>query len=387
MSEALIVGAVRTPTGKKNGALAGWRPDDLAAFTLRALVDRVGIDPKEVEDVIMGCVSQVGEQGWNIARNAALIAGFPLEVCGVSVNRQCGSSQQATHFAAMGILSGVQECVIAAGVESMTRIPIGSDGSGPGDGPVSPKLSEQYSIVPQGISAELIAEKWGLSRKELDEFSYESHRRAARAIREGRFRREIVPVPVTLSDGTEGMFDTDEGVRMEPSLEKMAALPPSFKSDGVVAAGNSSQISDGAAAVLVMSREKAKALGLRPKARILAMATAGVDPTIMLTGPIPATRKVLARAGLKLSDMDLIEINEAFASVVLAWQRELEPDMEKVNVNGGAIALGHPLGASGGRILTTLLHELERTGGRYGLATMCIGFGQATATIVERVSS
>ncbi len=387
MREAVIIEAVRTPIGKKNGSLAGWRPDDLVAFTLRVLVDRVGIDPKEVEDVVMGCVSQVGEQGFNIARNAALIAGFPLEVCGVSVNRQCGSSQQATHFAAMGILSGTQECVIASGVESMSRIPIGSDGIGPGDGPVSPKLSELYTIVPQGISAEMIAEKWGLSRKEVDELSYESHRRAARAIREGRFMREIVPVPVTLPDETKRMFATDEGVRMEPSLEKMATLPPSFKSDGVVTAGNSSQISDGAAALLVMSREKAKALGLRPRARIVAMATAGVDPTIMLTGPIPATQKVLARAGLRLSDMDLIEVNEAFASVVLAWQRELSPDMEKVNVNGGAIALGHPLGASGARILSTLLHELERTGGRYGLATMCIGFGQATATIIERVTA
>lgn len=387
MREAVIIEAVRTPIGKKNGSLAGWRPDDLAAFTLRAVVDRAGIDPREVEDVVMGCVSQVGEQGWNIARNAALIAGFPLEVCGVSVNRQCGSSQQATHFAAMGILSGVQECVIASGVESMSRIPIGSDGIGPGDGPVSPKLSELYTIVSQGISAEMIAEKWGLSRKEVDELSYESHRRAARAIREGRFKREIVPVPVTLPDGTKRSFDTDEGVRMEPSLPKMATLPASFKSDGVVTAGNSSQISDAAAAVLVMSREKAKTLGLRPRARIVAMATAGVDPTIMLTGPIPATQKVLARAGLRLSDMDRIEVNEAFASVVLAWQRELSPDMEKVNVNGGAIALGHPLGASGARILSTLLHELERTGGRYGLATMCIGFGQATATIIERVSA
>ena len=385
MREAVIVGAVRTPVGKKNGTLAGWRPDDLAAFTLRELTNRVGIDPKEVEDVVMGCVSQVGEQGWNIARNAALIAGFPLDVCGVSVNRQCGSSQQATHFAAMGILSGVEECVIAAGVESMSRIPIGSDGAGPGEGPVSPKLAELYNIVPQGISAEMIAEKWGLSRKELDEFSYESHRRAARAIREGRFQREIAPVPVTLPDGASGLFDTDEGPRMDPSLEKMATLAPSFKTDGVVTAANSSQISDGAAAVLVTSEEKAKALGLRPRARIVAMAMAGVDPTIMLTGPIPATQKVLARAGLRLADMDVIEVNEAFASVVLAWKRELDPDMEKVNVNGGAIALGHPLGASGARILTTLLHELERTGGRYGLATMCIGFGQATATIIERL--
>lgn len=385
MHEAVIVEAVRTPVGRKNGKLSGVRPDDLAAMILKEVVRRAKVDPTNVEDVIMGCVAQVGEQGFNIARNAALIAGFPLDVCGVSLNRMCGSGQQAANFAAAVVMAGMHDCVIGAGVENMTRIPMGSDGAGPGEGPISPRLSEMYNIVPQGLSAEMIAEKWAISRKELDEFSYQSHLKAARAIREGRFKREILPVEVTLPDGTKGLSDTDEGVRMEPSLEKMAQLQPSFKPDGVVTAGNSSQISDGAAALLIMSREKARALGVRPRARFVATALAGVDPTIMLTGPIPATQRALAKAGLNLSDMAAIEINEAFASVVLAWERELRPDMSRVNVNGGAIALGHPLGCSGTKLLTTLLHELERTGGRYGLQTMCIGFGQGIATIIERL--
>lgn len=385
MHEAVIVEAVRTPVGRKNGKLSGVRPDDLAAMILKEVVRRAKVDPTNVEDVIMGCVAQVGEQGFNIARNAALIAGFPLDVCGVSLNRMCGSGQQAANFAAAVVMAGMHDCVIGAGVENMTRIPMGSDGAGPGEGPISPRLSEMYNIVPQGLSAEMIAEKWAISRKELDEFSYQSHLKAARAIREGRFKREILPVEVTLPDGTKGLSDTDEGVRMEPSLEKMAQLQPSFKPDGVVTAGNSSQISDGAAALLIMSREKARALGVRPRARFVATALAGVDPTIMLTGPIPATQRALAKAGLNLSDIAVIEINEAFASVVLAWERELRPDMSRVNVNGGAIALGHPLGCSGTKLLTTLLHELERTGGRYGLQTMCIGFGQGIATIIERL--
>jgi acetyl-CoA acetyltransferase family protein len=381
MNNAVIVEAVRTATGKKNGKLSGVRPDDLLALALKELVARAKVDPNEVEDVVVGCVDQVGEQGFNIARNAALIAGLPLDVCGVTLDRMCGSGQQAANFAAMGVMAGQYEVVIAGGIEHMTRIPIGSNGQGPGDGPISPKLAERYQIIPQGLSAELIAEKWGLKREELDEFSAQSHEKAGRAIAEGRFKREIVPV--TLPDGS--AFDTDEGVRVPVNREKMASLAPSFKPGGVVTAGNSSQISDGAAALLVMSEAKAKALGVRPRARVVATALAGVDPTIMLTGPIPATQRVLKKAGMTLDRMDRVEINEAFASVVLAWERELHPDMSKVNVNGGAIALGHPLGCTGAKLLTTLLHELERTGGRYGLQTMCIGFGQGIATIIERL--
>ena len=381
MRDAVIVGAVRTAVGRKGGRLAGVRPDDLAAHVLRALVERVGVDPSEVEDVVLGCVDQLGEQGFNIARNAALIAGFPLDVCGTTLDRMCGSGQQAANFAAMGVMSGQYECVVAGGVEHMTRVPMGSNAMGPGEGPLSPRLQERFSIVPQGISAELVAEQWGLKREALDELAAQSHEKAGRAIAEGRFTREIVPV--TLPDGT--VFDTDEGVRVPVNREKMATLAPPFKPDGVITAANSSQISDGAAALVFMSAEKAKALGLRPRARVVATALAGVDPVIMLTGPIPATQRVLRKAGLRLDDIDLFEINEAFASVVLAWERELHPDMAKVNVNGGAIALGHPLGCSGAKLMTTLLHELERTGGRYGLQTMCIGFGQGIATVIERL--
>jgi acetyl-CoA acetyltransferase family protein len=381
MQNAVIVGAVRTAVGRKNGKLSGYRPDDLLADTLKALVARVKIDPSEVEDVVMGCVDQVGEQGLNIARNAALIAGFPLDVCGTTLDRMCGSGQQAANFAAMGVMSGQYECVIAGGVENMSRVPMGSNGMGPGDGPLSPRIQALYNIIPQGLSAEMVAEQWGIKREELDEFSAQSHERAGRAIAEGRFKREIAPL--TLADGS--VFDTDEGVRVPVNREKMAALVPSFKPDGVVTAANSSQISDGAAALLIMSEARAKALGLKPRARIVATALAGVDPTIMLTGPIPATQRVLKKAGLKLDQIDLFEINEAFASVVLAWERELHPDMSRVNVNGGAIALGHPLGCSGGKLMTTLLHELERTKKRYGLQTMCIGFGQGIATIIERL--
>ncbi len=381
MGQAFIVGAARTAVGKRNGQLRGVRPDDLAALVLKELVDRVPVDPAEVEDVIVGCVDQVGEQGMNIARNAALIAGFPLEVCGTTLDRMCGSGQQAANFAAMGIMAGQYDGVIAGGVEHMTRVPMGSNGTGPGEGPLSPRLQERYTIIPQGLSAELVAEKWGLARGELDDFSTESHIRAGRAIAEGRFRREIVPV--TLSDGS--VFDTDEGVRVPVDRQKMAALAPAFKPDGLVTAANSSQISDGAAALMLMSESKVKALGITPRARVVATALAGVDPTIMLTGPIPATQRVLKKAGLTLDQIDLFEINEAFASVVLAWERELRPDMSRVNVNGGAIALGHPLGCSGAKLMTTLLHELERRGARYGLQTMCIGFGQGIATIIERL--
>jgi len=381
MQNAVIAGAVRTAVGKKNGKLAGVRPDDLLADTLKALVARVKIDPSEVEDVVMGCVDQVGEQGFNIARNAALIAGFPVDVCGTTLDRMCGSGQQAANFAAMGVMSGQYECVIAGGVENMSRVPMGSNGAGPGDGPLSPRLQALYDIVPQGISAEMIAEQWGIKREELDELAASSHERAGRAIAEGRFKREIAPI--TLPDGS--VFEVDEGVRVPVNRQKMAALAPSFKPDGVVTAANSSQISDGAAALLIMSEVRAKALGLKPRARIVATALAGVDPVIMLTGPIPATQRVLKKAGMKLEQIDLIEINEAFASVVLAWERALHPDMSRVNVNGGAIALEHQLGCSGGKLMTTLLHELERTKKRYGLQTMCIGFGQGIATIIERL--
>jgi acetyl-CoA acetyltransferase family protein len=381
MRDAVIVGAARTAVGRKGGKLSAIRPDDLAALVLKELIDRTGVDPAEVEDVILGCVDQLGEQGFNIARNAALIAGLPVEVCGTTLDRMCGSGQQAANFAAMGVMAGQYDVVIAGGVEHMTRVPMGSNALGPGDGPLSPKLQERFNIVPQGISAEMIAEKWGLTREALDEFSAGSHEKAGRAIAEGRFKREIFPV--SLPDGS--VFDTDEGVRVPVNREKMASLAPSFKPDGVVTAANSSQISDGAAVLMFMPPDRAKALGLKPRARVVATALAGVDPTIMLTGPIPATQRVLRRAGMRLEQMDLIEINEAFASVVLAWERELHPDMSRVNVNGGAIALGHPLGCSGAKLMTTLLHELERTNKRYGLQTMCIGFGQGIATIIERL--
>ncbi len=331
----------------------------------------------------MGCVSQVGDQALNIGRNAALAAGFPDSVPGTSIDRQCGSSQQALHFAAQGVLAGAYDVVIAAGVESMSRVPMGSSLL-PGRDPFGPLVHERYpGLVPQGMSAELIAEKWGLSREELDAYSLESHRRAAHAIDEGRFEREIVGVPSTEDSGA--LLAVDEGVRRDTSIERLASLKPAFKAEGVVTAGNSSQITDGAAAVLVTSEEAANRLGLVPRARFHAFAVAGSDPVLMLTAPIPVTAKVLERGKLALDDVDLIEINEAFASVVLAWEREVHPDPARVNVNGGAIALGHPLGCSGARLMTTLLHELERSGGRFGLQAMCEGGGMANAAIIERV--
>jgi acetyl-CoA acyltransferase len=385
MPTAVIVDAVRTAVGRRNGQLKDWHPVDLAAETLKALVARNDLDPALVDDVIMGCVMQVGEQSLNIARNAALAAGFPESVVGTTVDRQCGSSQQAAHFAAQSVMAGAQDIVIAAGVEVMTRVPMGASvQSGPGM-PFGPKLMERYAaaggLVPQGISAELIADKWDLSRDDLDAYSLGSHQRAVRAIEEGRFEREIIPV--TGADG--GMFSRDEGARPDTSLEKLGTLKPAFKPDGKVTAGNSSQISDGAAALLIMSEEKANELGFTPRARFHAFAMAGVDPITMLTGPIPATDKVLERAKMTLGDIDLIEINEAFASVVLAWEKEHHPDMAKVNVNGGAIALGHPLGCSGAKLMTTLVSELERTASRWGLQTMCEGGGMANATILERL--
>ncbi|MBM3660076.1 MAG: thiolase family protein [Actinobacteria bacterium] len=383
MTTAVIVDAVRTPLGKRNGSLKDWHPVDLAAHTLEALVARTGLDPALVDDVVMGCVMQVGDQAGNVARNAVLAAGFPDTVPATSVDRQCGSSQQAVHFAAQGVMAGAYDVVIAAGVESMTRVPMGSSFL-PGSLPFGPRVMARYDLVPQGISAEMIAERWGITREENDAFSVESHQRAARAREEGRYDGQIVPVEVTV-DGETRMFAADEGIRPDSSVEKLGQLKPAFVPDtGVITAGNSSQITDGASAVLIMSEERATALGLTPRARFHTFALAGADPVMMLTAPIPATAKVLERAGLTLDDIDLVEINEAFAPVVLAWQRETGADMEKVNVNGGAIALGHPLGASGARLMTTLLAELERTGGRYGLQTMCEGGGLANATIIER---
>ncbi len=385
MREAVIVDAVRTPVGRRGGKLKDWHPVDLMAHTLSALVQRTGIDSGLVEDVIVGCVSQVGDQSLNVARNAVLAAGFPESVPGTTVDRQCGSSQQAIHFAAQGVISGAYDIVIAGGVESMTRVPMGT--SSQCGVPFGPKMIERYNhgLVHQGISADLIAHKWELSRENLDAYSLESHRRAARATAEGRFASQIVPVPVKNEDGTTSMFSQDEGIRADTSLEKLASLKPAFKTDGLITAGNSSQISDGAAAVLIMERSTAERLGLKPRARFISFSVAGDDPIFMLTAPIPATHKVLAKAGLSIDQIDLVEINEAFASVVLAWQHELGAPFSKINVNGGAVALGHPLGASGARLTTFLLNELERTGGRYGLQTICEGGGMANGMIIERL--
>jgi len=387
MATAVIVDAVRTALGKRNGKLKDWHPVDLAAETLKALVQRNDLDPALVEDVIMGCVMQTGEQGLNIGRNAALAAGFPESVVGTSVDRQCGSSQQSAHFAAQGVIAGAYDVVIAAGVECMTRVPMGVTMNGPGM-PFGPKMMERYQaaggLVPQGISAEMIADKWNLSRDDLDALSVQSHKRAARATEEGRFEKEIIPITVETEEGKEE-FARDQGIRPDSSMESLANLKPAFKPDGKVTAGNSSQITDGAAALLIMSEDKANALGLTPRARFHSFALAGVDPIMMLTGPIPATSKVLERAGMTMDQMDLTEFNEAFASVALAWEKEHHPDMDKVNVNGGAIALGHPLGCSGARLMATLLNELERSGGRFGLQTMCEGGGMANATIIERL--
>ncbi len=385
--EAVIVDAVRTPLGKRDGMLKGWHPVELLAHTLKGLVERNRLNPELVDDVIAGCVMQVGEQSLNIARNAVLAAGFPESVPATTVDRQCGSSQQAIHFAAQGVLAGSYDIAIACGVESMSRVPMGAAAAnGPGK-PFGPSMMRRYnnSHFNQGISAEMLAERWRLTRTELDAYSLESHRRAAQARDECRFSREILPVAIETETGTV-QASRDEGIRPGGSLEKMATLKTVFKADGMVTAGNSSQITDGAAAVLIMERSTAERLGLRPMARFVAFALAAEDPVLMLGAPIPATRKILEKSGLKLSDMDRVEINEAFASVVLAWQRDTQADLSKVNVNGGAVALGHPLGASGARLMTTLVHELERSRGRYGLQTMCEGGGMANATIIERLN-
>ena len=392
MPNAVIIDAVRTPVGRRGGRLSGWHAVDLAAQPLKALLERNDLDPAQVEDVIMGCTMTVGEQAMNIARNAALAAGFPDSVPGTTVDRQCGSAQQAIHFAAQAVISGAMEIAIGAGIESMSRVPIGSTTEhGPGEA-YGPLYLEHYELIHQGECAEVIARRWKISRDDMDRFALTSHERAARATDEGRFANEIVALPARVHPDVPGaaevtgLIEVDEGIRRDTSLEKLAGLRPAFSETGTVTAGTSSQISDGAAAVLIMSEERADALGLRPRARFHTFAVAANDPQIMLTAPIPATELVLAKSKLALDDIDLIEINEAFASVVLAWDSEFHPDPARVNPNGGAIAIGHPTGCSGARLMATLLNELERTGGRYGLQTMCEGGGQANATIIERLS-
>ena len=383
--EVVIVEAVRTPVGRgheEKGYYKDLHPSNLLARTFSELVSRAGIDPAEVEDVVSGCVQQFGEQGFNIGRNAWLEAGLPVTTPATTIDRQCGSAQQAVNFAAALIASGVHDVAIGGGVEHMGRISF-ADGMAVQQEhgfAFSPQLMERYNLVPQGISAEMIADKWEIPRSELDEIGLRSQQLAHQATEEGRFEREIVPISVNGDT-----YVTDQGIRPDTSLEKLAELKPAFKEDGKITAGNSSQISDGAAAVLLMTREKAEAHGLRPRARVVDQTTVGVDPVLMLTGPIPATQLLLNRNGMKIDDVDLIEINEAFASVIAAWRREIEPDMDRVNVNGGAIAIGHPLGSTGARLITTLLYELERSDREVGLVTMCCGGGLGTGTIIERV--
>ncbi len=385
MREAVIVEAVRTPIGRRNGRLRDIHPVVLGSLVLKEVVRRAGIEPQQVEDVVFGCVSQAGEQSLNVGRNAWLTAGFPVTTPATTVDRQCGSSQQAIHFAANLIQAGICDVTIAGGVESMSRVPMGSNAAQPGH-PFPPELMELYDLVPQGISAELIARKYKVSRKEMDEFGVQSHHRAHDATEKGYMRSQIMPVEVPVEgNGHVDLFERDEGIRANASYEAAAALQPAFNAEHSITAANSSQISDGAAAVLLMSLEKAKQLGVRPRARIRAQAVVGTDPVLMLEGPIPGTAAVLKKAGLDLSSIDLFEVNEAFASVVLAWQKETGADLNKTNVNGGAIAVGHPLGASGAILMTRLLNELERRDGRYGLETMCCGGGLGTATIIDRV--
>ncbi len=385
--EVVIVEAARTPIGRgheEKGYYKDTHASNLLAKSYDEVIKRAGIDASEVEDVVAGCVQQFGEQGINIARNAWLEAGLPIETPATTVDRQCGSGQQAVNFAAAMIASGVHDVAIGGGVEHMGHISFADSAEVMKEHGLafSPQLLERYNLVPQGISAEMIADKWEIPRSELDEIGLRSHQLAHQATEEGRFEREMIPWQ---SNGD--TFVTDQGIRppTEDSLEKLASLKPAFKEDGKVTAGNSSQVSDGAAAVLLMTADKAKELGLKPRAKLVDQTTVGVDPVMMLTGPIPATRLILERNGMKMDDIDLIEINEAFASVVAAWRRELEPDMDRVNVNGGAIALGHPLGSTGARLLTTLLHELERSDKETGLVTMCCGGGLGTGTLIQRV--
>ncbi|MBJ6763271.1 acetyl-CoA C-acyltransferase [Myxococcaceae bacterium JPH2] len=381
---AVIVDAVRTARGKKKGTLAGVHPMDLAAHALSAALRRTGVDPQRVDDVVLGCVSQVGEQGLNIARGAVLASGMPIEVAGATVNRFCGSGLQAVNFAAMQVMSGQADLAIGGGVESMNRVPMGSDAEGPGS-PAAPSLVERFpNLVPQGVSAELIAEQWKLSRAQVDEFALSSQQKAGAAIRDGRFTKEIDPFLVTGADGQRVGFATDEHCRPGTTMEALAGLRPVFKENGVIHAGNSSGIVDGAAAVVVASDKAARAWGLPRRARIVATAVAGSDPVLMLTGPIPSTRKALARAGLSVKDIDLWEINEAFAPVPIVVAQELGISPDRVNVNGGAIALGHPLGATGAMLVATLLSELERRDLRYGAVTLCIGYGMGVTTIIDR---
>jgi acetyl-CoA acyltransferase len=383
--EVVIVEAVRTPIGRghpEKGYYKDTHPNELLGKTYTEVIERAGIAPEDVEDVITGCVQQYGEQMFNVGRNAWLQAGLPVETPATTVDRQCGSAQQAVNFGAALVASGVHDAVIGSGVEHMGHIPMGVGFKWVDDvgSPWPEELMARYNLVPQGISAEMIADKWEIPRSELDEIGLRSHQRAVQATEEGRFEREIVPFSVNGDT-----YETDQGPRADTDIEKLAGLKPAFKEDGKITAGNSSQISDGAAAVLLMTREKADGLGLKPRARIVDQTTVGVDPVIMLTGPIPATRKLLERNGMKMDDIDLVEINEAFASVVAAWRRELEPDMDRVNVNGGAIALGHPLGSTGARLITTLLHELERSDKETGLVTMCCGGGLGTGTLIQRL--
>ncbi len=391
MTTAVIVDAVRTAGGKRNGKLRNWHAVDLASEPLKALQGRNGLEPAAIDDVITGCVMQVGEQSLNIGRSAVLAAGWPESVPATSVDRQCGSSQQAVHFAAQGVMAGAYDIAIASGIEAMTRVPMGSSVVREVGFPFGPRVQARYApvggLVSQGIGAEMIADRWGLSREDLDAFGARSQQRAALATAEGRFENEIIEIPIRDDEGndTAEIMKTDEGIRPDTTVEGLANLKPAFKEGGKITAGNSSQITDGASAALIMSEEKASALGYTPRARFVAFAVTGADPVTMLTGPIPATQMVLERAKLSIDDIDVVEINEAFASVVLAWEKELHPDMDRVNVNGGAIALGHPLGASGAKLLATLLNELERTSGRYGLLTMCEGGGLANACIIERL--
>jgi len=383
--EVVIVEAIRTPVGRgheEKGYYRDVHPSSLLAETYRELIDRAGVDAAEVEDVIAGCVQQFGEQAFNIGRNAWLEAGLPIEVPATTIDRQCGSAQQAVNFAAAQIGAGVLDCAIGSGVEHMGHLSFadGMQVMSEHGAPFTPQLLERYALVPQGLSAEMIADQWELPRSELDELAVRSHRLAAQATDEGRFEREIVPFEVNGDTHV-----ADQGIRPDTTIEKLAALKPAFKDAGKITAGNSSQISDGAAAVLLMERARAEALGLAPRARIVDQTTVGVDPVIMLTGPIPATRKLLERNGMTMEDIDLVEINEAFAPVVAAWQRELGPDMDRVNVNGGAMAIGHPLGSTGARLLTTLLHELERSDKETGLVTMCCGGGLGTGTLIQRL--
>ncbi len=387
--EVVIVEAARTPIGRghpEKGYYKNTHPNELLGKAFSSVIERAGIPAEAVEDVITGCVQQIGEQSFNVGRNAWLQAGLPMETPATTVDRQCGSAQQAVNFGAALVGSGVHDVVIGGGVEHMGHIPMGVtfnfvDKVG---SPWPEELMARYNLVPQGISAEMIADKWEIPRSELDELGLRSHQNAARATEEGRFERETIPMTVKMN-GSEETVVADQGIRPDTSLEALSGLKPAFKEDGKVTAGNSSQISDGAAAVLLMTREKADEYGLKPRARILDQTTVGVDPVIMLTGPIPATRKLLERNSMTMDDIDLVEINEAFASVVAAWRRELEPDMDRVNVNGGAIALGHPLGSTGARLITTLLHELERTDKEVGLVTMCCGGGLGTGTLIQRV--